>query len=205
MSVKREGGAMDPLAKRSKSNTPAQDTEPAFDLGNSQMSRTSSISQQSGGSGNFSTVVPMAFDNTGDNSDGMSLPKKSMPTTDLKKSDSNSTANLLALPKKDEKKKSKAQSKSGQASSSQGAEISSGNKPPQTDPNKMQDVLFSAGVDIREEEALLNSSMNASKSQTQTANMKMPNRQAFLHPDQVGAFMKKVSKEQNFTELYKKF
>lgn len=62
----------------------------------------------------------------------------------------------------------------------------------------MQDVLFSAGIDVREEEALLNSSINASKSQVQTNNVKIPNHLPFLHPEQVSNYMRKVGKEQNF-------
>ena len=66
----------------------------------------------------------------------------------------------------------------------------------QSDPNKMQDVLFSAGVDIREEEALLNSSIIASKNKINTMDVRIPSHPPFLHPDQVARFMQRVAKEQ---------
>ena len=65
----------------------------------------------------------------------------------------------------------------------------------QSDPNKMQDVLFSAGTDVGREEALLNSSINASKSQVQTNNAKIPNHLPFLHPEQVSNYMREAEGE----------
>lgn len=84
----------------------------------------------------------------------------------------------------------------------------------QTDPNKMQDVLLSAGVDIREEEALLTGSVtatrNQAKSNSNTGNntshnsTTVPPHLPFLHPDQLSKFMKRVSKEHHFDHNYLK-
>ena len=84
----------------------------------------------------------------------------------------------------------------------------------QTDPNKMQDVLFSAGVDIREEEALLTGSVTATRNQAKnnsnssgsgSSNSTMvPPHLPFLHPDQLSKFMKRVSKEHHFDHDYLK-
>lgn len=87
----------------------------------------------------------------------------------------------------------------------------------QTDPNKMQDVLLSAGVDIKQEEAILNSTVYNKQQQSSyqlnnsnhngyshplnnnlNNNIIVPPHPPFLHPDQVLDFMKKVTKEQFF-------
>lgn len=90
----------------------------------------------------------------------------------------------------------------------------------QTDPNKMQDVLLSAGVDIKQEEAILNSTVYNKQQQSlyqmnnnnngynynsnnnlinnNMNNIIIPPHPPFLHPDQVLDFMKKVTKEQFF-------
>lgn len=91
-----------------------------------------------------------------------------------------------------------------------------GNKT-QTDPNKMQDVLLSAGVDIREEEALLTGSVTATRNQAKNnssnsggsgtgshSSMIVPPHLPFLHPDQLSKFMKRVSKEHHFDHNYLK-
>lgn len=112
----------------------------------------------------------------------------------------------LALPKTDPKKKAKGKESSTTASKKKDKESSSTSnmQKQKMDPNKMQDVLFSAGVDIREEEALLHSSIHASKTnQAQNQNAtasKLPKHPPFLHPDQVAAMMKRVIKEQNFRD-----
>lgn len=112
----------------------------------------------------------------------------------------------LALPKTDPKKKAKAKSSSGSSSKKKDKESGSASnmQKQKMDPNKMQDVLFSAGVDIREEEALLHSSIHVSKaSQGQNQNAggsRLPKHPPFLHPDQVAAMMKRVIKEQNFRD-----
>ncbi|KAK5773896.1 hypothetical protein RI543_004794 [Arxiozyma heterogenica] len=84
----------------------------------------------------------------------------------------------------------------------------------QTDPNKMQDVLLSAGVDIREEEALLTGSVTATRNQaksnsntggnTSHNSTTVPPHLPFLHPDQLSKFMKRVSKEHHFDHNYLK-
>lgn len=102
--------------------------------------------------------------------------------------------NTLALPKGDEKKKTKGKNSTKKESSG-----SSSNAQQKVDPNKMSDVLFSAGVDIREEEALLHSSITTSKNaQSQNAAVaKLLKNPPFLHPDQVSKMMKKVLVNQN--------
>lgn len=78
----------------------------------------------------------------------------------------------------------------------------------QTDPDKLSDALFSAGVDIREEEALLNSSMNITKSSAQAGaqaiNNQIPPQPPLLHPTHIASFMKKVGSEQNFNQDFSK-
>ncbi|CCF60651.1 hypothetical protein KAFR_0L00440 [Kazachstania africana CBS 2517] len=99
-----------------------------------------------------------------------------------------STGSGLALPKLDERKKS----------AKKAASTTSSVKPPtQTDPSKMQDVLFSAGVDVKAEEALLNSSVTAARSSSQSQ-AKVPPHPPFLHPTQLSTFMKKIVRDQNF-------
>lgn len=74
----------------------------------------------------------------------------------------------------------------------------------QASASKMQDVLFSAGVNIREEEALLNSSVTASKSMINVPNGKVPEHSPFLHPYQLTNFLKKNLEEQNFQQDFSK-
>lgn len=194
--VKRESGDISKqVKKKSKSNTPVNESEPAFDL-STQDNVISETMPRTGGM-DFSSDVPTPFDDlVGDN---VPLPKTAAPTTDLSKNSNGN--NGLALPKRDEKKKTKTQGKGG-ASSMQQKEAPGGKS--QSDPNKMQDVLFSAGVDIREEEALLNSSVNASKTQSQASNAEIPNHPPFLHPEQLGMFMRKACKNQGFSQNFSK-
>lgn len=213
-SPKAVNEASEPESKKSKSNTPLEETEPTFDLGSQELV-VNEISPDSP-SVDFSSDMPTPFDNLTGGPDNLPLPKTAAPTTDLKINESidvnnnnnHNSTNGLALPKRDDKKKSKTSGKPGQNSSSQPkdgtAQSVNRSSQPKTDPNKMQDVLFTAGVDIREEEALLNSSVNASKSQTQLANTKVPNHPPFLHPDQVDTYMKKICREQNFTQSFGK-
>ncbi|CCE64872.1 hypothetical protein TPHA_0J00490 [Tetrapisispora phaffii CBS 4417] len=105
----------------------------------------------------------------------------------------------LALPQLNQDSKKNA--KKSNASNSK-AEGSKANQP--ADANKMSDVLFSAGVDIREEEALLNSSVNTSKNQTHATIVNMPEHPPFLHPSQVSKFMKKIAREQTFNQDFTK-
>ncbi|QHS75285.1 Taf4p [Saccharomyces paradoxus] len=151
------------------------------------------------------TGVSATHNNLAGRTDDSSLPKNVAPTTNLRSESNRDTNNMfsgpagLALPKKDDKKKNKGTGKADSKDGTGKASTFSGhNAQQQSDPNKMQDVLFSAGIDVREEEALLNSSINASKSQVQTNNVKVPNHLPFLHPEQVSNYMRKVGKEQNF-------
>lgn len=134
-----------------------------------------------------------------DNDDNDTKPNKKVklenadePTTKIETS--NKKPNTLALPKGDDKKKTK-----GKNSAKKDSSGSSSNAQQKVDPNKMSDVLFSAGVDIREEEALLHSSITTSKNaQSQNAAMaKLLKNPPFLHPDQVSKMMKNVLINQN--------
>ncbi|QLQ82186.1 hypothetical protein HG537_0G04410 [Torulaspora globosa] len=180
--VKRErGGGGESARKRTKSNTSldgTEDLEPQHNVISEDMSHS--------GTGGFSGD-PL------DNDNGT----QSKTTMDIKR---NSSSTGLALPRKDDKKRGK----QSQSSSLQQKETVGGKsgQATQSDPNKMQDVLFSAGVDIREEEALLSSSVNASKSQTQVANVQIPKHPPFLHPDQLSVFMRKVCKTQSFPQNF---
>lgn len=190
--VKREGGsASEQLKKKSKSNTPLNESEPAFDLNTQDNIITETMPRS--GTADFSSDVPTPFDDL--MSENPSLPKTSAPSTDLNKNANSNSSSGLALPRRDDKKKTKLQGKGGSGSSMQQKE---------TDPNKMQDVLFSAGVDIREEEALLSSSVNASKSRSQLSNAETPTHPPFLHPEQLGMFMRKACKLQSFSQNFSK-
>lgn len=196
--------------KRSRTGTPLERTDPAFDIANPD----SGLDEA--GPGNLQGGVDVSAPFGGrqlqqhqlnEEYDGLALPKNAPPSTDLQRSDSG-----LALPKKAEKKRGKPPGKSSQPPQQKGNATSSSSavagpqnsKNSQSDPNKMSDVLFSAGVDIREEEALLNSSVNASKSNQQTADIRTPPHPPFLHPDQVNQFMRRVCKEQNFSQNFAK-
>ncbi|GAV53021.1 hypothetical protein ZYGR_0AI03030 [Zygosaccharomyces rouxii] len=193
--------------KKSRAGTPLGKTDPAFDIGNPESGFNEASSTQRGGD---ATTPFGQQQQLGTEFEALALPKNTMPSTDLQRSDS-----ALSLPKKGEKKRGKppgktaqsggasAQQKGGASSSSTGAGPQS-SKNSQSDPNKMSDVLFSAGVDIREEEALLNSSVNASKSHLQSTDVKIPPHPPFLHPDQVNQFMRRVCKEQNFSQNFAK-
>ncbi|AQZ10274.1 TAF4 (YMR005W) [Zygosaccharomyces parabailii] len=191
------------INKRSKEGTPLEKTDPAFDIAGSDTPFDEEISTQG------QEEIEGEFSKRADNEvEGLALPKNTPPSTDLQKSDSG-----LALPKKGERKKYKTSGKSGHggnaSSSQQKGKGSShtgpqGGKNSQSDPNKMSDVLFSAGVDIREEEALLNSSVNASKSHQHAVDVKVPPHPPFLHPDQVNQFMRRVCKEQSFSQNFAK-
>lgn len=147
------------------------------------------------------TDVSAARNNATGKTDGLSFPGNASPTADLRIESNTDSKNILsspvglALPKKDDKKKNKS---IGKDSTGKASAFSGQSAQQQSDPNKMQDVLFSAGIDVREEEALLNSSINASKSQVQANNVRVPKHLPFLHPEQVSVYMKKIGKEQNF-------
>lgn len=122
----------------------------------------------------------------------------------------------LALPNQDNKKQQPSTTTSNTTTNGKkndNAKGGSSSNKNQTDPNKMQDVLISAGVDIREEEALLTGSITASRSQAKantnnsnsaSNNTVTPPHLPFLHPDQVSKFMKNVSKEHHFNANYLK-
>lgn len=115
-------------------------------------------------------------------------------------SDTSTTDGIsLALPKGTEKKKHKNNTKSAGPS---GKSKGESQQKPHTDPNKMHDVLISAGVDLKEEEALLNSSVAATKAQA--ANVVIPKHPPFLHPEQVSKFMANVAKSQHFNGNFSK-
>lgn len=189
--------------KKSREGTPLERTDPAFDIGGSDAAFDEDAMSVHG-----QGEIEEEFGKRGSEIDGLALPKNTPPSTDLQRGESG-----LALPKKGERKKYKTSGKSGQSgngSSSQQKGKSSSNAGPQgtknsqSDPNKMSDVLFSAGVDIREEEALLNSSVNASKSHQHATDVKIPPHPPFLHPDQVNQFMRRVCKEQSFSQNFAK-
>lgn len=182
--------------KRSRTETPVGKTDPAFDIGNSEPGYNEAIGADAGG--DMATPFVQQQD-SGAEFDSMTLPKNAPPSTDLQRSDSG-----LSLPKKGEKKRGKPPGKTSQGGGASSAGAGPQGSKTQSDPNKMSDVLFSAGVDIREEEALLNSSVNASKSHLQPTDVKILPHPPFLHPDQVNQFMKKVCKEQNFSQNFAK-
>lgn len=117
----------------------------------------------------------------------------------LPKMANNTDGVALALPKGADKKKNKTNSKNA---GNNGKGKNDTQQKPQSDPNKMQDVLISAGVDLKEEEALLNSSVTATKAQAST--VIIPKHPPFLHPDQVSKFMANVAKSQHFNDTFSK-
>lgn len=92
--VKREAGDnSEQLRKKSKSNTPLNESEPAFDL-SPQDNVISEIMPRSNPM-DFSSDVPTPFDDLmGDNPP---LPKTSAPSTDLNRNNSNSASGLALL------------------------------------------------------------------------------------------------------------
>ncbi|CCD24407.1 Taf4p NDAI_0D00930 [Naumovozyma dairenensis CBS 421] len=127
----------------------------------------------------------------------MASPTTNKPSTVTPTNPKTNPTVILALPKRDDSNKQNSSTKS----KSKGT-VNSGNggTQQQSDPNKMQDVLFSAGVDIREEEALLHSSINQSKSKT-PLDIKIPPHPPFLHPEQVNKFMQRVMLEQQHHQI----
>lgn len=145
--------------------------------------------------------MPETRSNQGRTDDKSSLPPNSMkPTTMLKREDSKSG---LALPKKDERK-TRTGAPVGRPPNSQKGRKNDPSAKQQSDPNKMQDVLFSAGVDIKEEEALLNSSVNLSNLNTLNSNPPIHRQPPLLHPTKVANFMKRVAREHSFIQNFEK-
>ncbi|EDO17417.1 hypothetical protein Kpol_1037p13 [Vanderwaltozyma polyspora DSM 70294] len=192
----------EPPMKKIKTESGLDDSNPTFDFGITTDSSSQNIENSKSTPSEFTSDSTSAFDSAVKNSDGLSLPKSVAPSTDLKKDAIPTSNSGLALPKKNEKK--------GKTTGGKNVNKKESGKPgakgsqSQTDASKMSDVLFSAGVDIREEEALLTSSVAASKTQSQPAAVNIPEHPPFLHPDQVAAFMKKASKEQNFNQNFAK-
>ncbi|SCU87465.1 LAME_0D10176g1_1 [Lachancea meyersii CBS 8951] len=206
-------------AKKEDNDTLLEDEEPAFEIG----SGTASESLDAGNT-DFGSDMPTPFDSMVDRpASGVTLPESKTPTTNLVSSATTSTEDKKkAKPKGMQQSTKKMQQSvqsstavpagngSGSASGSGagGANANQASSKMQTDPDKLSDALFSAGVDIREEEALLNSSMNITKNSGQHAdpalNNTLPPQVPLLHPTQVADFMKKVGSEQNFNQDFSK-
>ncbi|SCU79443.1 LANO_0A06260g1_1 [Lachancea nothofagi CBS 11611] len=206
--------------KKEERDTALDDEEPAFEIGGGPAS-------ESMGPGNedFDSDLPTPFDNLGEeSSSGATLPESKTPTTNLVNTDNSGTDD-----KKKTKNKGMQQSTKrvqqpsqtgghgssssttvagGMGSNSTGSNTQQASSKMQTDPDKLSDALFSAGVDIREEEALLNSSMNITKTNAQNngqvINNQIPPQLPFLHPTHVASFMKRVGTEQNFHQDFSK-
>lgn len=133
---------------------------------------------------------------------GLAVPKMDEKKKNNKKKETQTnTTTIAATPSGINKKKDVTPLATPPINTSGTNTSSSAQQKQKMDPNKMQDVLFSAGVDIREEEALLNSSINTSKTtqaQLQSTSVKVPKHPPFLHPDQVAMIMKRVARDQNF-------
>ncbi|CEP63403.1 Taf4p LALA0_S08e01640g [Lachancea lanzarotensis] len=209
-------------AKREDNNdTLLEDEEPAFEIG----SGTASESLEPGTT-DFGSDMPTPFDSMVDRptSSGVVLPESKTPTTNLVNSTNATTQDKKKIKPKGMQQTTKKMQQSVQAGGSNpsgngsGTTNGSGNAAAnpnqaasskmQTDPDKLSDALFSAGVDIREEEALLNSSMNITKNSAQYSdtalNNTLPPQVPLLHPSQVADFMKKVGTEQNFNQDFSK-
>ncbi|SCU81733.1 LAMI_0B07448g1_1 [Lachancea mirantina] len=186
--VRDENSAKKP--KTEPSDTVSNGEGPAFELGAG--SRHASLDP---GSSDFSTNLPTPFDNL-DEEEGQdaNLPESSAPATNLvdmpKKSDQG-----LALPQKTNKKLGSVQNQ-GSGTGQSSSKI--------TDPDKLSDALLSAGVDIREEEALLSSTVSMGKPGATAANTQIPSHPPVLHPAHVAGYMKKVAGEQNFYQDFSK-
>ena len=130
------------------------------------------------------------------------LPKASSPTTNLASPRNSSTPNLKTT-STTSKQSQKAEQKKN-AGGSTGSTTASTTKPQQSDPDKLSDALLSAGVDIREEEALLSSTVARTKATGISANNQVPSHPPFLHPKNISDFMKRIASEQNFHQDFNK-
>lgn len=154
---------------------------------------------------NSQAIIQSNLHTKEDNSGSTTTAVTSASTQNNKKPETSkeSTAVKLALPKVDDRKKSKKSGGSSKDGNTAGGSSSTATH--QSDPSKIQDVLFSAGVDIREEEALLHSSVHhtlktKNQSQTSLSAQKLPKHLPFLHPDQVKMFMRRAITEFNFKD-----
>lgn len=195
------------------------ESEPTFDFGTANVNDSLDTT-----SADFSTELPTPFDNFmgEDQRPSLALPNNAKPTTNLVNKPSGNVD--LALPAKkepnDKKKKKEAKKESSPAQlppdkSSGIVPLNKGTQQQQqqqqqqqtklqSDPDKLSDALLSAGVNIREEEALLTSTVSATKSNAQVSNSQIPEHPPFLHPVHVAQFMKKVANEQNFNQDFSK-
>ncbi|SCU80865.1 LADA_0B09934g1_1 [Lachancea dasiensis] len=204
--------------KKEEHATPLEDEELGFEVG----SGTASESLEPGPA-TFDTDLPTPFDNIVEDPDinGM-LPESKTPSTNLvgaNSGDSDAGKRAKGKGMQQSTKKMQQVAQSGGQSASGGSKLDNDSAKPassaqqasskmQTDPDKLSDALFSAGVDIREEEALLNSSTNITKSVSQNNGQAINNQIApqtpLLHPSHVASFMKKVGSEQNFNQDFSK-
>ncbi|AET38558.1 Taf4p Ecym_3044 [Eremothecium cymbalariae DBVPG len=173
----------------------------------------------------FSNELPTPFDNfvsqeeddsTGHSNNGVELPETSLPSTTLAlptasgagSSNSNGSGNgnnTNSNVKKSPQKVQKAVLNSKvnvTAARKQGQSTTAPKR--QSDPDKLSDALLSAGVDVREEEALLNSTVTTMKSNSQVSNNQLPPHPPFLHPAHIASMMKKVAADQSFNQDFSK-
>ncbi|KAM3164625.1 TBP-associated factor 4 [Lachancea thermotolerans] len=216
-------------AKRPKKEEQEQifdEEEPAFEIGGGNTNESASPENT-----DFSTNMPTPFDNiVEDPVGGASLPESASPTTNLVQTTNSNSQSLKDVddkkrgrpsgsqtqntkvnstgPKKSVMTQSSASAHHPNTQQAQSQNQQAASSKMQTDPDKLSDALFSAGVDIREEEALLNSSMNITKSSaqagSQAVNNQIPPQPPLLHPTHVASFMKKVGSEQNFNQDFSK-
>lgn len=149
----------------------------------------------------FGSDLPTPFD-TMVTEQPLALPKASSPTTNLASPRNSSTPNLKTT-STTSKQSQKAEQKKN-AGGSTGSTTASTTKPQQSDPDKLSDALLSAGVDIREEEALLSSTVARTKATGISANNQVPSHPPFLHPKNISDFMKRIASEQNFHQDFNK-
>lgn len=144
----------------------------------------------------FSSELPTPFDNMV-TEPPLALPKASSPSMNLALPTGTSSTNGKGTA-------SKGQQAVQQPKKSGGAGSGNSTKTQQSDPDKLSDALLSAGVDIREEEALLSSTVARSKSTGTLSNNQIPAHPPFLHPKNVGDYMKRIASEQNFHQDFSK-
>ncbi|CDO92993.1 unnamed protein product [Kluyveromyces dobzhanskii CBS 2104] len=149
----------------------------------------------------FGDDLPTPFD-TMVTEQSLALPKASSPTTNLA-SPQNISATDSKATSTTSKQSQKAEQKKNNGAAA-GAAAGTVGKPQQSDPDKLSDALLSAGVDIREEEALLSSTVARTKATGNETNNLVPAHPPFLHPKNVSDFMKRIASEQNFHQDFNK-
>ncbi|AMD20136.1 HCL015Cp [Eremothecium sinecaudum] len=155
----------------------------------------------------FSNDLPPLFDNVSesekDRIDGLALPQTSLPSTTLvlpKSKVSHANDNKKSPHKVQKPVLNNKAGTTSMKKHTQGA----GAPKQQSDPEKLSDALLSAGVDIKEEEALLNSTVVSMKPNSRVSNSQIPPHPPLLHPSHVAIMMKKVAAEQNFNQDFSK-